>query len=269
MKDNIIPVLNHNKFDFTEMYGNDAAIYLKESIITEPIVFNQEAKVILSYINGTNTIDDISEIVRKKYKEADISQIKSDILNELRVLWGLKILDFKGFDPFKKEIEENYKNYLMTYVREISDKELDKQKDFVCGFWNKEIDYTGAMLNSGDEAGILKMFRLQEGEKAVFTIGITYNINISIFEIKFITGDISNKNVPEDVIKNFFGFINKFFTRNKAMLQYDYGKYFIIYVNEKDIVGKRVVETLFMEQKGRLKQEFDGSDVEVFASYVT
>ena len=68
MKEKIIPVLNHNKFDFTEMYGNDAAIYLKESIITEPIVFNQEAKVIFSCINGTNTIDDISEILRKKYK---------------------------------------------------------------------------------------------------------------------------------------------------------------------------------------------------------
>ena len=268
MKEKIIPVLNHNKFDFTEMYGNDAAIYLKESIITEPIVFNQEAKVIFSCINGTNTIDDISEILRKKYKEADIFQIKNDILNELRVLWGLKILDFKGYDPFKKEIEENFNNYLMTYVREINEKELDNQNDFVCGFWNKEIDYSSAMLNSGDEAGILKMFRLQEGEKVLFTIGITYNVNTSIFEIKFITGGIMDTNVSENVIKYFLGFINKFFTRSRVMLQYDYGKYFITYVNEKDIVGKRVVETLYMEQKGKLKQEFDGSDVEVFASYV-
>lgn len=259
-----IPVLNNKKFTLSEMYNEDYAIYLKESIITEPIILNKEAKTIFSYIDGKNSIDKIICFVMSDYNITQKERICNDVEKELEIFWGLKILDFVGQDPFQEALERDIGIYKISYIREIYQDEIDANSDYVYGFWDKGIDYTTTMLNASDEAGALKMFRLKKDEQLLMTFGVSYSFNTNIFEIKFIHIVDSEINNISKIIKQILTYVKDFYLGNSIDLQSDSGGCFLVYIDSLDNNGNNLLRKLSFVKCGQLKEELETSDIDVF-----
>lgn len=258
-----IPILNERKFTLEEMYEEDYAIYLKESIITEPVVLNKEAKKIFSYIDGKNNIDEIKNHILSDYNISEEERVYKDIVKELQILWELKILDFVGEDPFQKAVERNIDIYKVSYIREICKDDINVNNDYVCGYWNKNIDYTTTMLNSLDESGILKMFQFKKKNEVLLTIGVTYNLNINIFEIKFIHLANEKDNNIAKFIEPIFLFIKDFYM-GTSIVQSDNNIYFLAYVDDFDNNTKDVLKMLSFNKCGELKEELENSNIDLY-----
>lgn len=95
-----IPVFNKEKLAYKKSDNDEISIKINKYEHLSKFKINKQTLYILSLCNGSNTLIDIVNDLKKKYSDVDEQTIKNDLLMVLEQLWTFEVISWKTGHPF-------------------------------------------------------------------------------------------------------------------------------------------------------------------------
>lgn len=129
MKSNkdFIPIFIKENISYSKIEDNNMIFISKLHPELQKLEINKQSKDILELCNGSNTINDIINIISTKFQTINVDIIEKDCLDIIHKFWKLSVVGWRGDNPF----DEQYKICLNDYEGRILSED-DIIKTFHC-----------------------------------------------------------------------------------------------------------------------------------------
>ncbi len=180
---NCIPVFNEDKMGFTreEKEGYSTFVSRKHPEI-QALSMNSQAKAILRFCNGDNSIKMICNKIHNMYKNVLFDRVKKDVMQLLHIMWRLGVIEWNGDSGFREFYEKKMKNakYKMLTEDEVIDvlQELRNKKciprEMICDpYTNLESILSISQAQQNVFNGATAFFELQYDSKRIALISLS------------------------------------------------------------------------------------------------
>ncbi|MCL2050179.1 MAG: PqqD family peptide modification chaperone [Lachnospiraceae bacterium] len=167
-----IPTLKRKKFKKIVLSDKKIGIILNEFPIATPLVLNQTSKMILNSINGKNSIQEINGIILKKFINADIKRVETDVMNFITLLWNFRIVGWKFDNPYESLLTAKIDDYTIKYMFEEFESVIAEENCYISPYLNKDFDLSRTVLEILSLSNDYMYFEILKGNEMIARIGL-------------------------------------------------------------------------------------------------